>query len=157
MTTASSQTGPTRNAPPVASSHPVFWMRKAESPVIAAAPGSSALAIVSEIEASARSFADTGEIASIDLCCLKSMPDERDMLSRMLGDGEVSAIVDAVGRTEIRETAIPCVWWIRHRDHEGATVGESIEITCIPDLLEGDRKAVVRGLESLNAALRRQS
>ncbi len=132
--------------------HPVFWVHKAGPlPPVAVQPGTSALAVVSEIEARARTFAETGEIASIDLHCLKAMPEERDILSRMLGEGEVSAVVNAAGRTEIRETAVPCVWWIHHRDYEGATVGESIEVTRVPDLIEGDRKAVLRGLELLNA------
>jgi hypothetical protein len=128
-------------------------MRKAAPvPSVSAQPGSSALALVSEIEASARTFAETGEMASIDLRCLKAMPEERDILSRMLGEGEVSAVVKVAGHTEIRETAVPCVWWIRHCDYEGETVGESIEITCVPELIEGDRKAILRGLESLNPA-----
>ena len=134
--------------------HPIVWMRVAK-PVstIEAERGASALAIVSEIKASAMIFAETCETASIDLRCLKAMPEEREILASMLGEGEVSVVVDTAGRTEIRETSVPCVWWIRHCDAQGETVGELIEVTCIPDLIEGDRKAVVRGLEFLNAAL----
>ena len=134
--------------------HQIFWMRLASpAPTIEAVRGASAQALVSEIEACARNFFETGDNASIDLRCLKAMPEEREILASMLGEGEVSAVVDAGGRTEIRETSVPCVWWVRHRDPEGETVGELIEITAIPDLIVGDREAVFHGLEALNAAL----
>lgn len=132
---------------------PIFWMRPdMPTPAVEAAPGASAQAIIAEVEACAARFAATGEDASIDLRFLKAMPKEREMLSSLLGQGEVSATVDALGRTEIRETAIPCVWWVRHRNSEDETIGELIEITEVPEMIAGDRMAVVRGLEALRTA-----
>jgi hypothetical protein len=58
-----------------------------------------------------------------------------------------------MGHTQIRETSISCVWWISHRNPEGETVGELIEITAIPDLLVGDRESIIHGLETLRSAL----
>lgn len=133
--------------------HPIFWMRpEAPMPAVEAAPGASAQAIISEIEAYAARFAASGENASIDLRFLKAMPKEREMLSSLLGQGEVSAVVDALGRTEIRETAIPCVWWVRHHNGEDETVGELIEIAEVPEMIAGDRMAVARGLEAFRTA-----
>jgi hydrogenase-1 operon protein HyaF len=133
---------------------PIFWMRPATPPsIISAQPGATALAIVSELEVCATRFAATGDIASIDLRFLKSMPEERATLASMLGKGEVSIVVEAIGRTEIQETTVPCVWWITHQNSEGETVGESIEITDIPDLIVGDREAVAHGLEALRATV----
>jgi hypothetical protein len=114
--------------------------------------GASAQAIVSEVEACARRFAETGETASIDLRCLKSMPEEREILAGALGHGEVSAVVAAIGRSEIHETSIPCVWWVSHRNSEEEIVGELIEIAEVPDLLMGDRQSVAYGLEALRSA-----
>lgn len=130
--------------------HPIFWMRP-ESPTLTvnAAPGSAARAIVSEIMSSARRLLAEGQGSSIDLRFLKAMPEERETLASLLGRGEVSAAVDAIGRSEIRETAIPCVWWIRHLNNDNEMVGELIEITEIPDLLVGDREAIAFGLEAL--------
>lgn len=134
-------------------SRPVFWMRQGGSSLtVDAEPGSSAQAIISEIEACALRFAETGEENSIDLRCLKAMPQEREILSTLLGRGEVSAIVEALGLTEIHETAVPCVWWVRHRNADEEIVGELIEITEIPEVMLGDRKAVAHGLEALRIA-----
>lgn len=135
-------------------SHPVFWMRQSK-PVLSvyAEPGASAQAILSEIEESALRFFETGDAASIDLRCLKSMPEEREMLASLLGHGEVSAAINVTGRTDLYETSVPCVWWVRHRDSEDEIVGELIEIAEVPDVLMGDRKAVAYGLEALRIAM----
>lgn len=131
----------------------VFWMHPEDpAPSAGARQGASAQAIVSEIEACARRFAETGETASIDLRCLKSMPEEREILAGALGHGEVSAVVAAIGRSEIHETSIPCVWWVSHRNSEEEIVGELIEIAEIPDLLMGDRQSVAYGLAALRSA-----
>lgn len=133
--------------------HPVFWMSQSR-PVLSvnAEPGTSAQAILAEIEECASRFAAVGEEASIDLRCLKAMPEEREILETLLGRGEVSAVVEALGRSEIHETSIPCVWWVRHRNSEEEIVSELIEIAEVPDVLMGDRKAVAYGLEALRIA-----
>lgn len=131
-------------------SHPVFWMHQSK-PVatVNAEPGVSAQAILSEIEERALRFVATGEEASIDLRCLKAMPEEREMLETLLGHGEVSAVLDALGYSEIHETAISCVWWVRHRNAADEIAGELIEIAEVPDVLKGDRSAVASGLQAL--------
>lgn len=133
--------------------HPVFWMSQSR-PVLSveAEPGTSARAIISEIEECASRFAEEGEEASIDLRCLKAMPQEREILATLLGHGEVSATVETIGRSEIYETSIPCVWWVRHRNAEEEVVAELIEIAEIPEVMMGDRGAIARGLESLRSA-----
>lgn len=130
--------------------HPVFWMHQSK-PVMSvdAEPGVSAQAILSEIEERALRFAATGEEASIDLRCLKAMPEEREMLEALLGRGEVSAVLDALGCSEIHETAISCVWWVRHRNADDEIAGELIEIAEVPDVLKGDRSAIASGLQVL--------
>lgn len=138
---------------PSRSSHPVFRLHPAGSiTTVDGVAGETGRAIVSEVAACAARFADTGEVATIDLRFLKAMPEERETLAALLGKGEVSAVVESLGRTEIQETSIPCVWWVRHRDSAGETVGEFIEIAEIPDLLMGDPGAVAQGLEALRAA-----
>lgn len=139
-----------RDKPVAALSHPVFWLRPAGSTMtVDAAPGASARAVLAEVEESASRFAATGSEASIDLRCLKAMPQEREMLAALLGRGEVSAEIDVGGRSEIYETSVPCVWWVRHRNAENEIVGELIEIAEIPVLLMSDRKAIASGLYAL--------
>jgi hydrogenase-1 operon protein HyaF len=130
--------------------HPVFWMQPRKPAASAnAKPGASAQALLSEIEDCALRFAETGEENSIDLRCLKAMPEERETLASLLGHGEVTATINASGRTELYETSVPCVWWVRHRNGDDEVVGETIEIAEIPEVMLGDRKAVPYGLEAL--------
>src|SRR5689334_10993208 len=123
--------------------HSIFWLSQSR-PVLPVdkQPGALARAILSEIEESASRFAAVGEEASINLRCLKEMQEEREILATLLGHGEVSATVDAVERSEIHETSIPCVWWVSHWNAEGDKVRESIEITRVPEVIVGDRKAI---------------
>lgn len=55
----------------------------------------------------------------IDLGTLPMSPAETEELARRLGRGEVSAVIEAEGRSEITETAFPGIWHITHRDPEG--------------------------------------
>ncbi|HXU93585.1 MAG TPA: hydrogenase expression/formation C-terminal domain-containing protein [Gallionella sp.] len=133
--------------------HSIFWLSQSR-PVLPVdrQPGALARAILSEIEESAARFAAVGEEASINLRCLKEMQEEREILATLLGHGEVSAVVEAVERSEIHETSIPCVWWVTHRNADGETIRESIEITGVPEVIVGDRKAISYGLETLRIA-----
>ncbi len=45
--------------------------------------------------------------------------------------------------------AVPCVWWISHRDFDGSRQGEFIEIAEVPDLLRSDRQCIQKGLAEL--------
>lgn len=146
--------GPLRGTPGARQARPVFWLRPADSVMtVDAAPGASARAVLAEVEESASRFAATGEGATVDLRCLKAMPQERETLAALLGRGEVSATIDTVGRSELYETSVPCVWWVRHWNTEDEIVGELIEIAEIPELLMSDRKAIAYGLYALRMQL----
>jgi len=138
-----------------AGGHPIIWMQAvsplASSATVVAAPGSAARAILSEIFVAAERLLAQGEGSSIDVRFLKSTPEERAILLNLLGRGEVSAVVDSIGRSEIQETAIPCVWWVRHLNSDDETVGELIEIADIPELLLSDREAIATSLAALRA------
>jgi hypothetical protein len=58
-------------------------------------------------------------------------------------------VVESVGRSEVVETAVPCVWWVRHFNSDGETVGEFIDINDIPDLLVSDKEAAASALNEL--------
>lgn len=132
--------------------HPVFWLKASAPAITVAAPaGTMAGAILAEIVAAAGRYADTGIPEAVDLRFLKAMPEERAILAERLGRGEVHATVESLGRSEVQETALPCVWWLRHRDSEGETVGESIEIAEVPELLAGDRGDIKAGLAAVAA------
>jgi hydrogenase-1 operon protein HyaF len=71
----------------------------------------------------------------IDLASLPFAPGELEELEQALGTGELSAELDALGKSVIRETAYPGVWWVEHRNTGGEVVGRYIEITRSPEIL----------------------
>ena len=71
----------------------------------------------------------------IDLASLPFAPGELEELEAALGRGELNAELDALGRSLIRETAYPGVWWLEHCNSAGEVVGRYIEITRTPEIL----------------------
>ena len=71
----------------------------------------------------------------IDLASLPFAPGELEELEQALGSGELTAELDALGKSLIRETAYPGVWWVEHRNTGGDVVGRYVEITRSPEIL----------------------
>ena len=78
---------------------------------------------------------DDDEPTVIDLASLPFAPGELEELEHSLGHGELKAELDALGKSLIRETAYPGVWWLEHRNTAGEVVGRYIEITRTPEIL----------------------
>jgi hydrogenase-1 operon protein HyaF len=78
---------------------------------------------------------DNDEATTIDLASLPFAPGELDALEAALASGEVSAQLDALGTSIIRETFYPGVWWIEHRNVYDEVVGRYLEITRMPEIL----------------------
>lgn len=107
------------------------------------------VAILSEIENLLEQYQAFGRNGSIDLRWLSLLPGDLDRLHEVLGTGEVSAQVNALGISTARETAIQCVWWVEHCGPEGESLGQWIEVTEVPSLLRSDRASIAYGLEAL--------
>ena len=88
---------------------------------------------------------DTGEPTTIDLAGLPFGPGELDELEATLGTGELSAQLDALGTSRIRETACPGVWWIEHRNVNDEITGRYLEITRIPEILSSQEADICAG------------
>ena len=71
----------------------------------------------------------------IDLASLPFAPGELEDLEQALGTGELTAELDALGKSLIRETEYPGVWWVEHHNTGGEVVGRYIEITRSPEIL----------------------
>lgn len=99
---------------------------------------------------------ETGEPTVIDLAGLPFGPGELDDLDARLGEGELSAELNALGPSRIRETAFPGVWWLEHRNTTGAVVGRYIEITNAPDILRSQNADVAAGRARLGESLETQ-
>lgn len=113
-------------------------------------PTPNVQALLNEIATHLETLLERGEANSIDLRGLPLMPGEFEALRDALGRGEISVSVSALGEAEIYETAFPGVWWSRHRDENGDTVAELIEICLQPAMLASHPADVAAGLGQLH-------
>lgn len=96
---------------------------------------------------------ETGETTIIDLRGLPMAPGEQERLLNFLGKGEISAELDALGRSEIIETRFPGIWLITHYNTNKEIMGKFIEVTRMPAILETQDADVQDALSSLNDKL----
>jgi hydrogenase-1 operon protein HyaF len=94
----------------------------------------------------------TGE--SIDLKGLPLSADDYARLEEFLGCGEVRIALEADGHSQMRETAFPGVWWVRHHNRDDDLTAEFLEIAQIPAIAVTERIEVSGGLDRLRARLR---
>ena len=87
----------------------------------------------------------TNESTTIDLASLPFGPGELEHLEALLGTGELSAKLDALGTSSIRETAYPGVWWLEHRNAFDEVVGRYLEITRTPEILSSQDADIIAG------------
>ena len=106
-----------------------------------------------QVEQALAKLRDDGRDTVIDLGSMPfSEQDEAD-LRELLGNGEVSATLDAFGPTLIQETRFAGVWLVEHKDAEQRRLTLHLQITRIPDLLvtpEGDLADSESALRDLN-------
>lgn len=100
------------------------------------------LAILSELLSKLTVLNREGSTDSIDLRTLPMFPGDYEQLKETLGYGEINVSINAMGPTEIYETAIPGIWWITHYNSEDENIAEYIEITALPELLKTDPQEI---------------
>ncbi len=115
----------------------------------------SVSAVLNEIGSRLEILCSSGESWRIDLRSLPFSAQERDRLKALLGQGEVVVHIAALGPSELAETGYAGVWWVTHRNAEGAVVAELIEVTRVPDLLESPEQDVRASLSRLQGAIAR--
>jgi HupH hydrogenase expression protein len=94
-----------------------------------------------------------GEAASIDLRSLPLSRGDYDELGAALGSGAVSASVEAIGASEVRESRYPGVWRVTHRNEAGEVVADLIEVCALPEILRAPAEDAADGLIRLKEAL----
>jgi len=110
--------------------------------------------ILHEIQTLLERLLAEGQGGTIDLRSLPALsPASIAMLEQSLSVGEVSALVTAVGRTEVRETTYSGVWWLVHRNERDDIVTELIQVTAVPEILLSQTEDIEAGLRRLNDAL----
>ena len=110
-------------------------------------------ALLAEIAARLEKLVSDGETGMVDLNSLPLAPSEYEQLRQTLGQGEVSARIEAIGPSEIIETRYPGVWWVTHYNVEGDIVADMIEIAHIPEILKSQPVDISEGLELLRVQL----
>ena len=96
---------------------------------------------------------DSDEPTVIDLSSLPFAPGELEKLEERLGTGELTAALNALGESRIRETMYPGVWWLEHRNTDDEVVGRYIDITRTPEILSSQDADIQAGRARLVAAL----
>ncbi len=110
-------------------------------------------ALLREIADALERFVTTGEVTAIDMRGLPLSDADRIGIEQQLGQGEVSAILTVAGQSEIWETAISGVWWVRHLGASGGVAAEEIVITRLPEILATHPDDARDGLVRLRAML----
>ncbi|NGP54381.1 hydrogenase expression/formation protein [Thioalkalivibrio sp. XN8] len=122
----------------------------------AAAPDeiyANTLPLLHEIRHALARLVESGEPTVIDIQSIPMGPGDMNRLMDALGEGEVRAEFEALGKTVIRESRYGGVWIIEHLNGSGGVAGRFIEITWVPSLLQAQREDVEAGLEALADAL----
>ena len=102
--------------------------------------------LLNEIRHALEKLLATGETSAIDLRSIPLAPGEEEQIEAALGAGEISAELDAMGPSEIRETGYPGVWLVTHFNVDRQLMGKFIEITRVPDLLKSQDVDIADGL-----------
>jgi hydrogenase-1 operon protein HyaF len=95
---------------------------------------------------------EEGEEGAVDLLGLPLSPFCVAELERRLGRGEINAVLEAFGRSEVRETSFPGVWWMQHADESGRVIARLIEVAVVPNILRADVEDLSRGQKRLLAS-----
>jgi hydrogenase-1 operon protein HyaF len=119
--------------------------------------GGGITALLSELANSLDRLSTTDECTTIDLRSLPLSPEDRMQLQQMLGEGEVTATLNAEGESTIRETSFAGIWWVEHRSRDGELVAELLEVTRIPAILASAPDEISAAAEHMKIRLRPDS
>ena len=109
--------------------------------------------ILHEIRHALLDLLDSGNTSIIDLRSIPLAPGEEETIINALGQGEVHARLDVLGRSDIYETLYSGVWLVTHYNENEAVVGRFIEITELPAILKSQREDMSDALKELTQEL----
>lgn len=115
--------------------------------------GSNLLPLLHQIRYAMRQLLDGGGGTTIDLRGVPLTAAERERLFETLGQGEIRVRLEALGRSDIDETAFSGVWLITHYSESGEVVARLIEIARVPGLLAAPTGDIENGWEAMGAML----
>ncbi len=109
--------------------------------------------LIAEIRHALRRLHAGGQETTIDLTALPFGPADERLLQERLGRGEVSISIEALGPTEIHETAYPGVWWVEFFSTEKRRLAVHIEVSTVPSLLRTPKDDLNDSLSRLEREL----
>lgn len=109
--------------------------------------------ILNEIRHALQRLLDEEETTVIDLRGIPMGPGEEKHLESLLGTGEVTATIDAMGLSTVSETTLAGVWLVVHRNDNDDILGKFIEITRYPKILESQTEDIRSAVERLPGIL----
>jgi len=109
--------------------------------------------ILHEIRHALKKLLEEDEVTTIDLRAIPMSPGEEAKIEEMLGEGEISINLNALGPSTLIETAIAGVWLVTHYNVEKEILGKFIEITRVPSLLASQTEDIESGLQQLTKRL----
>jgi hydrogenase-1 operon protein HyaF len=89
----------------------------------------------------------------IDLRSIPLAPGEEDKILSTLGRGEIQAHLDALGPSEIIETAYAGVWIVTHYNDDNEIISRFIEISKIPEILASQSDDITAAYKRLASDL----
>jgi hydrogenase-1 operon protein HyaF len=113
----------------------------------------NALPVLSQVRHALAQLVHGGEPTQIDLAAMPFGPGDEDRLMALLGAGEVTASVDALGLTRIQETAFSGVWIVEYLNTDGQRVALHLEVDHVPQLLRSQPEDLGDALAALDARL----
>ncbi len=103
------------------------------------------LALLRELDEALRALIMEETCHVVDLSTLPLSTTDRTMLNSVLGEGEMCIDLEALGRSQIRESSFPGVWWVRHEGPDGKLLADHIEVTYIPEIVPAHASDVLKG------------
>lgn len=133
----------------------IFDHKGVEVVTIPVGPGTTqnSLPLLNEVRHALKRLVRTGESTIIDLRAIPFGPGDEERLLGLLGQGEVQATLDSLGRTTIRESRYSGVWIVDHYNSEAERIAFQIEVIDIPELLRAQHEDMLEGLDALDRVM----
>ncbi len=111
-------------------------------------------AVLSELSDHLPALVDEGKQHVIDLTSLPMTETDKRELQDLLGKGEVSITLSTIGDSQIFETKINGIWWIKHYGADGQLISELIEITRVPDIIKSHSEEIRISIDEIHKLLK---
>lgn len=114
-------------------------------------------AILRELDAALQALMAHGVQHVIDLSAMPLSLADRRALEKTLGEGELRMDLQALGHSQIRESSLPGIWWVRHEGLDGRLLAEHIEVAAVPAIVAAHASDLAAGRARLAALIEQVS